>query len=498
MSLRQQLDHHSEVIPRLVLPDRPRNERGWVMFLGDFIAIMLSWYAANVIFFKIPIPTTFIGPDRIPVIEILSLERTAVLIGVILLFKQMGHYKDRIHYFFQLRSIFIACCLGIIAESVLRLYFSSPTSISGVFIAWGLVALFIMILRVASANFVCSREHFLQPTIILNDGALGQHAKEAVKRKPKLGYRQVDADDADSQTDWVCLSNRAINDADSNALLEFQKRAARTPADTLFLFSFDVFDQRVVPNAIKSLESLKRPFGFITSKTGIRLPRFEEFPFYGEDIILLLPGKQRPSRLDRTIKRASDIIIASLILIILAPLLAIIAFSIRRDGDPAFFKQTRVGRDGVHFECYKFRTMVVDAEARLADVLANDPSAKEEWEAHQKMAKDPRITATGKWLRKGSLDELPQLINVLKGEMSIVGPRPCFEDQIEQYGERFGSYLVMRPGITGLWQVSGRNQTTFEERAELEAWYVENWSMWLDLFVLVKTIPVVLLARGAH
>lgn len=493
------LEHSSspfESLRQINLPDRPRNGYGWAFLAADVLAIFVAWFIANKVFFAFGIHTMVLGPNKIPVFEVFSLERAAIWIGVILMLRQMGHYKDHIHYFFQLRSIFIVCCFGLIAESVLRLYLGSPTSTTSLIISWLMTSVLIMFFRSVTANYICSRDEFLQPVVLLTDGPIGRHARDAIRRKKRLGYKLHGA--PTQLVDWSTLADSAYGKGDSDAAKELQSQAEKTAPNTLFLSSFDVFDQQSVRRVVTALEELGRPFGFVTSQTGIRLPRFKEFPFFGEDLILLLPDLRGPSLASRIGKRVFDIVVSGLGLLFLAPLFIVFAILIRRDAGPVFFTQERIGKNRTRFSCYKFRTMVVDAEAKLQAVLDSSPESRKEWDENQKLSSDPRVIPVGKWLRKGSLDELPQLINVFKGEMSLVGPRPCFDEQVAQYGKRFDSYLAVRPGITGLWQVSGRNQTTFEERAELEAWYVENWSLWLDLFILFKTVPVVLLGRGAY
>jgi undecaprenyl-phosphate galactose phosphotransferase len=195
------------------------------------------------------------------------------------------------------------------------------------------------------------------------------------------------------------------------------------------------------------------------------------------------------------IKRLVDVTLSSTALLCLLPLFAVVALIIRRDGGTAFFKQARVGKGGKLFQCYKFRSMRIEAEEVLKRTLAQDVDAAEEWSKFQKLKNDVRITKFGAFIRRTSIDELPQLINVLKGDMSIVGPRPCMEGQEDFYAEDFSCYESVRPGITGPWQVSGRNQLTFKERVNLEAWYARNWSLWLDIVIMLKTVPTLLLKR---
>jgi undecaprenyl-phosphate galactose phosphotransferase len=211
-----------------------------------------------------------------------------------------------------------------------------------------------------------------------------------------------------------------------------------------------------------------------------------------QDVTMLHDTNRLKLPLPRLIKRVVDVTLAGLALVVLSPLLAAIALVVRHDGGKAFFKQLRVGRQGQLFACYKFRSMRVDAEQNLARYLAENPEATEEWNTYQKLKHDVRVTRVGAFLRRTSLDELPQLINVLKGDMSLVGPRPCMQGQESMYAEDFSFYESVRPGITGPWQVSGRNHLTFKERVALEAWYARNWSLWLDIVIILKTIPTVL------
>ena len=198
-------------------------------------------------------------------------------------------------------------------------------------------------------------------------------------------------------------------------------------------------------------------------------------------------------------KRALDIVGAGVGLVLLAPFFLIVALMVRADGGPAFFAHQRVGRGGKLFGCLKFRSMVIDSQARLEALLASDPAARAEWEATRKLKNDPRITRIGGFLRSTSLDELPQLINVLRGEMSLVGPRPVQEAEIDRYyGASAAHYMAVRPGITGLWQVSGRSETSYESRVALDVSYVSRPSLLADLSILLRTPVAVISRRGAH
>jgi exopolysaccharide production protein ExoY len=198
-------------------------------------------------------------------------------------------------------------------------------------------------------------------------------------------------------------------------------------------------------------------------------------------------------------KRVIDIILAISGIVLLAPLL-IICFvaTVMTSPGPALFRHRRVGFNGKHFDCLKFRTMVTDAPERLRQLLDSDPVAAAEWTANRKLRYDPRVTAIGAILRKSSLDELPQLFNVLRGDMSIVGPRPVTEEELVMYSGAINAYLACRPGITGLWQVSGRSTTTYNKRIACDTFYAHNWSMTLDAKILIVTIPALLVSDGAY
>lgn len=197
-------------------------------------------------------------------------------------------------------------------------------------------------------------------------------------------------------------------------------------------------------------------------------------------------------------KRFLDVFGALLLGIVFAPLMLGIAVVTRRRGASVIYRDRRIGRNGHVFECLKFRTMVANADEVLREILKRDPELNAEWLRHQKLRNDPRVTPIGRFLRRTSLDELPQIWNVLIGDMSLVGPRPAFPAQLPFYGRHLGVYLSVKPGITGLWQVTGRANTTFRRRVALDTYYVRNQNVFLDVYILIKTMSVVLGGIGAY
>ena len=229
---------------------------------------------------------------------------------------------------------------------------------------------------------------------------------------------------------------------------------------------------------------------------GLPVDSLESYHLIGQDMIMLF---QR-NRLDwwgRALKAAFDRGAAAILLVLASPLLLTVAALTAADCRPVLYAHGRIGRGGRPFQCLKFRTMAVDADARLAALLAADAAAAQEWRDNHKLRHDPRVTALGRFLRQYSLDELPQLWNVLMGHMSLVGPRPISPQESHLLGDAERTYHAVQPGITGLWQVSGRSDLSYPERVRLNAWYIRNWSLWLDIVILLRTIPAIVLRRGA-
>ncbi|TNH06973.1 undecaprenyl-phosphate galactose phosphotransferase WbaP [Testudinibacter sp. TR-2022] len=231
---------------------------------------------------------------------------------------------------------------------------------------------------------------------------------------------------------------------------------------------------------------------------GVSLYGAEVSHFFGYEAIILRLHNNLAKRSSRLIKRTFDIVAATFLLLIASPLFCYLFFKIRQDGGKATYSQTRIGRNGKAFHCHKFRTMVINSGEILRHLLATDENIREEWLRDYKLKNDPRVTPIGRFLRKTSLDELPQLWNVLKGEMSLVGPRPVIRQELKFYKDDVTYYYMVRPGLSGLWQVSGRSDTDYSTRVYLDTWYVKNWSLWNDITILAKTANVVIRGKGAY
>lgn len=227
---------------------------------------------------------------------------------------------------------------------------------------------------------------------------------------------------------------------------------------------------------------------------GLRPPSLSSFDSHAS----LLASVPIQSSVNVALKRVCDVLGAVALSVIFAPLMFIIVLFMRREGGAVLYRHRRVGRNGQVFECLKFRTMVPNAEQVLRDVLERHPEMKAEWLRDHKLRNDPRVTGLGRFLRRTSLDELPQLWNVIRGEMSLVGPRPVVREELMRYGRNLRIYLSAKPGITGLWQVMGRNDTDYRRRVAMDVCYVRNQNLLLDLYILLKTTRVVLGGGGAY
>jgi undecaprenyl-phosphate galactose phosphotransferase len=249
---------------------------------------------------------------------------------------------------------------------------------------------------------------------------------------------------------------------------------------------------------IQRLSRLCDDLHIVPSLRGLPLYGMGVSHFFSHDVLLLTVRNNLARRGPQLIKRCFDILAASAILLAGSPFLIMIALGVASSGRPIFFGHKRIGRNGKVFSCYKFRTMLPNSAQMLKDLLERDPEARKEWDRDFKLKNDPRITPLGHFLRKTSLDELPQLWNVVKGEMSLVGPRPVVDAELERYGSNVDLYLEARPGITGIWQISGRNDISYDSRVYLDGWYVKNWSFFNDLVILIKTVKVIFKRDGAY
>lgn len=258
-------------------------------------------------------------------------------------------------------------------------------------------------------------------------------------------------------------------------------------------------DKDKLTDLISRIQPYVRNISYAPDLIGTPMAGVKAQVLFSEEVLMLQLKNNLARRRNRLFKRCFDLFCTVTGGILISPILIIIAILVCKDNKGnVIFAHQRVGRKGKLFPCYKFQTMVPDAQAKLEVYLKDNPEARKEWEETFKLTNDPRVTKLGAFLRKTSLDELPQLWNVICGDMSLVGPRPIVTKEIKRYGEHFREYSMVLPGITGMWQASGRSDTTYEERVAMDTWYVRNWSVWIDLMYLFKTFKAVFCGKGAY
>lgn len=454
------------------------------------IAILLGWGLAE--FLKTEV-----------FIELLSIEwrRAATLapmlfglpvMFIILASGYRGHYAHFKLFWDEfadlLKIISIAAAMMMIYLYLTKSHFSRLWLVN----TWLLVILFVPAGRLLAKKAMMRAGIWFRHAVVIGTGHTATEAAEAVESDPLLGLEVI-------------------------ALLELEKEAPKSDIPWKVIYIGDqpieILIKMDCPYAIFALESKDydrhgKLLDYLTSsQTNMCIiPPFRGIPLFGsevsyifrQEVLFLRVRNNLARRAPLLLKRSFDFLVASLLLLLLFPLFLFFTWKITRDGGSAFFGHTRVGRLGKPFKCYKFRTMVQNAETMLDVTLAWDEEARKEWDRDFKLKNDSRVSLIGGYLRKTSLDELPQLWNVLKGEMSLVGPRPIVEEELKRYGDQAYHYLQTWPGMTGMWQISGRSDTDYERRVKLDSWYARNWSFWNDIVILLKTISVVLNRGGAY
>ena len=331
--------------------------------------------------------------------------------------------------------------------------------------------------------------------LILGANETGVLALRALRGEPNLGYEVVGFLDDASATVRTCIEGVKVH----RRLDQVERYLAACNIHDVVIALPDR-DRDMLNALVTRLQHKAASVLYFPGYSGIAVMGTEIRHFFHDQAFALEIKNNLAEPLNIYTKKAFDLAVGLMLSLLLAVPLAVISLLIMATSPgPAIYRQQRAGRNGNPFLCYKFRTMYRDADERVKDILAADVKAREEWEKFRKFKDDPRITPFGRFLRETSLDELPQIINVLRGEMSLVGPRPVTREEIELYYKDSADlcYSVL-PGITGLWQVSGRSNTSYDYRIMLDSWYVRNWNLWLDIVILIKTVHVVINKEGAR
>ena len=404
-------------------------------------------------------------------------------------------YNRRMQFWQVIERIFQASLYAVVAI-VIVIYIgqiAASTSRMFIFWLWLFSFMYLTVFRYLIKKFLEKVQLLQIPVLIIGAGKTAELLVKGIINDAGMGYKIIGLLEDNCVRDGILKRFPVLGKfSDVEAVI------MKTRVQHVFITAPGL-EQEKLTQLIYKVQPLVKNMGIIPNLVGIPMGGIEVESLFNEKVMLLRLKNNLARSWNRYLKIIFDFALTLVGTVAISPILIFIAIWIYKDSPgPVIFKHTRIGKNGKKFPCYKFRSMCIDAKEKLAELLENDPVAKAEWEHDFKLKNDPRITKSGAFLRKTSLDELPQIFNVLKGEMSLVGPRPVIEEELERYGEYVNDYLMVKPGITGMWQVSGRSDIDYKERVLLDSWYVRNWSVWIDIVMLVKTLKVVLLRKGAY
>lgn len=359
--------------------------------------------------------------------------------------------------------------------------------------SWSYALLLLPLLRAGVKSAINKAGQWQKETIIIGSGRNATEAYAALQSEEILGYNVqafISVEDAPLQQSVNGVPVISANDINWSTI---------DRDNVQFIVAMEYEQQPERDRWLKFLSKMNcRSVSVIPTLRGVPLYGTDMSFIFSHEVMILRVSNNLAKHSSRFLKRSFDIVVATLLLLFLAPVFALLCYMVKRDGGNAIYGHERIGQDGRKFKCLKFRSMVTNSKEVLERLLATSEDARREWDKDFKLKKDPRITRIGGFLRKTSLDELPQLWNVIRGEMSLVGPRPVIEAELERYAGDVDYYLMAKPGMTGLWQVSGRNDIDYDTRVYFDSWYVKNWALWTDIAILFKTAGVVFRRDGAY
>ena len=471
------------------------NLRSCTLAFGDFCAIIVSlglgWVAAGIFrHFTVAERKSFIAITSVDLgyIALIVLITTGVLLISNL---SEGHYSRGKLFWSQvteaIQAVAYAVAMTTVALFATKEDFSRPWLVS----FWLLVILILPIFRLLSTKYLINKGIWFRNAVVIGDGENARSAAAALESDKYLGFKVVG---------FIRKTHTAIAGQNYEMRRVASQHLTGHPGEIEFVvFAFDTADEFTIHrNEIEDLMAKSSSVVLAPPLAGLPMHEAEVLSVFKHDAVLLRLHNNLKKPWSLVLKRAFDLITCGIVTLLISPLLIIITLLVARNGGNPIFAHTRIGKNGKSFSCYKFRTMVPDADEKLAQLLLTNPELKLEWDTTFKLKNDVRVTPIGRFLRSTSLDELPQLWNVVKGDMSLVGPRPIVKEEIARYGDDFVYFSSTKPGITGLWQISGRSDLGYAERIRLDKWYIRNWSVWQDVVILLKSIPIVLSKRGAY
>ena len=431
------------------------------------------------------------GPFYIPSIYLFVIVPT-----IFLCFLYSGHtYMQNIPFWKMARGVFQAVLYSLLTIIMLMYFGKVAEVVSRLYV--GLVGIFsfaaILFLRYVLKRVLERWKLMQEPVLVIGAGKTAELLLDSFQRDTGFGYRVIGFLDDHPLSDRITASFPILGGfSDAERIIQ------QMFIQTVIIAAPGLSPTELV-NLVNRIQPLVKNVDFIPDFIGTPMGNLEVETLLDEKIMMLKVSNNLACWHNRVLKRLADILGSVLGIVLLLPILLLIAAVIfLMDGWPIVFSYPCIGKQGKSFRCYKFRSMLNNSKQILEEYLDKNQEAKDEWEKFFKLQQDPRVTRFGVILRKTSLDELPQLINVLKGEMSLVGPRQIVAEEVQRYGTYIHDRLMVRPGITGYWQVSGRSNIDYHERVLMDSWYVRNWNLWIDMTILFKTIMVVLKRKGAY
>lgn len=406
---------------------------------------------------------------------------------------RLRHYTYRKPFWFELKDIIKTLVIFSLLDLALIAFSKWDFSRMLWCFTWAYALILVPLLRSSVKQVISKAGQWQKQTIIIGSGKNAREAYAALQSEEILGY-EVKA--------FVASNGHTGAESLNGVPVITTKDISWDTVDlenTQFIVAMESEQQAMRDEWLKLLSKKKcRSVSVVPTLRGVPLYGTDMSFIFSHEVMILRVSNNLAKRSSRFLKRVFDIVVASLLLLFLAPAFALICWMVGRDGGNKIYGHERVGQDGKKFKCLKFRSMVTNSKEVLEELLATSAEARAEWDKDFKLKNDPRVTKIGAFLRKTSLDELPQLWNVIRGEMSLVGPRPVIEAELERYAGDVDYYLMAKPGMTGLWQVSGRNDIDYDTRVYFDSWYVKNWALWTDIAILFKTAGVVLRRDGAY
>jgi Undecaprenyl-phosphate galactose phosphotransferase WbaP len=464
---------------------RPHNLLS-VFVVTDFFALMFGFIAAwqlaiivNSQLFEIAklgdLPATY---------GLQALQFAMFSAGMMLWFARTSHYRTRIPFWMETRKIVEAGAFAMLINGFLQIVSKEAFSRVWFLSAWIFSIVGIVVFRNLARAAMRRMKVWNVPTLVVGSGRSADESQQVFATERNLGYEFV-----------AQIKNlpEAFKAAGGSWVSLCQSCDAQH-----VVIALDGEDYAHATDMFSQLARQRISFSVVQPTYNLSIAGMTPQFFLGQEVMLMACNDGLDNPLAGIMKRGFDIFVSATALLLVSPVILFLAAIVKTDGGPALYGHKRIGLNGKVFSCLKLRSMVANSSEVLNQYLANNPEARAEWVQDHKLKNDPRVTRLGAVMRRLSLDELPQLLNVLHGDMSIVGPRPIIVAETLKYDSDIAFYYRVRPGITGLWQVSGRNDVTYAERVRMDSWYVRNWSLWNDIAIIFKTVGVVVKGRGAY